>query len=105
MTNKYELQQTIKDIGDAIYDSITYEFDKATREHEFKTEHQYESYGDTEVEVAQFIDEDSELEFREDMEKELDVDAAIKILKEDDNFRDCLKELLNKIVFERPLDI
>lgn len=104
MTNKNELQQTIKDVGDAIYDSITYEFDKATREHAFKTEHQYESYGDTEMEVAQFIDEDSETEFREEMENDLNVDEAIEILKADSNFRDCLKELLDKIVWERPLD-
>lgn len=104
MTNKNELQDKIDDVGCAIYDSIAYEFDKATREHAFKTEHQYESYGDTEVEVAQFVDEDSETEFREEMEKNLNVDEAIEILKADSNFRDCLKELLDKIVWERPLD-
>lgn len=104
MTNKNDLQNKIEYLGDAAFDALAFEFDKATREHAFKTEHQYESYGDTEIEVAQFIDEDSETEFREEMENELDVDAAIEILKADSNFRDCLKELLDKIVWERPLD-
>lgn len=105
MTKEFTLQELQSFVGDAAFDVIAGEFDERCRDKTFKIEHQYEDYGDTSMEVAQYIGDDEEVEFREDTEKELDVDTIIEKLKEDDNFRECVQDLIKKIVWERPLEV
>ena len=105
MTKEFTLQELQEFVGDAVFDVIASEFDGLCRDKTFKIEHQYEDYGDTSIEVAQYIGDDDEVEFREDTEKELDVDTIIEKLKEDNNFRECVQDLIKKIVWERPLEV
>ena len=105
MKKEFTVQELQEFVGDAAFDVIAGEFDERCRNSSFKTEHQYESCGDTEVEVAQFVDEDDEVKFREETENEFDVDSVIDKLKEDSNFRECLQDLIKKVVWERPLEV
>ena len=105
MTKEFTLQELQEFVGDAVFDVVAHEFDERCRNESFKTIHQYEDYGDTSMEVAQFIDDDDEVKFREEIEKEFDVDTIIEKLKEDDNFRECVQDLIKKIVWERPLEV
>lgn len=102
---EFTLNELESFVGDSVFDFIADKFDKRCREHSFKTEHQYESYGDTEVEVAQFVDEDDETEFREETEKEFDVDSIIKELAEDSYFKESIKDLINHVVWKRNLEV
>ena len=105
MTKEFTLQQLEEFVGDTVSDLIESEFDKRCGDHTFKTIHQYEDYGDTSIEVAQYIGDDEEIEVREDIEKELDVDTVIDMLKEDAHFRESIQDLINKVVWDRPLNI
>ena len=105
MTKEFTLQELQEFVGDCASDLIESEFDERCRDKSFKTERVYGPYGDMEVEVAQFVDEDDEVEFREDTEKEFDVDVIIEKLKEDDHFRESIRDLIKKIVWERPLEV
>ena len=105
MEKEFTLQELEEFIGDAVHDFVADKFRKRCQEHSFKTEHQYEDYGDTEVEVAQFIDEEDETEFREETEKEFDVDSILEELCQDESFRESIKDMIDHIVWKRPLDI
>lgn len=104
MTEKeFTLNELESFVGDAAHDLIAHEFDERCGDHTFKTIHQYEDYGDTSMEVAQYIGDDEEIEVREDIESQLDVDTVIEMLKEDDYFRDTIKKLIDKVVWDRPI--
>lgn len=105
MTKEFTLNELESFVGDSAFDLIADKFKKRCQEHSFKTEHQYESYGDTEVEVAQFIDEDDETKFREETEQEFDVDSILKELAKDDHFRESIKDLIDYVVWKRPLEV
>ena len=106
MTKKeFTLDELESFVGDSAYDVIAHEFDERTNQHSFKTIHQQEDYGDTSMEVAQYIGDDEDTEVREDIEKELDVDTVIEMLKEDSHFRESIQDLINKVVWDRPLNI
>lgn len=106
MTKKeFTLNELESFVGDAAHDLIAHEFDTRCKDKQFKIIHQYEDYGDTSIEVAQYIGDDEEVEAREDIEKDLDVDTVIDMLKEDNYFRETIQDLINKVVWDRPLDI
>lgn len=105
MTKEFTLNQLEEFVGDCAHDVIAHEFDERTHKHQFKTIHQYEDYGDTSIEVAQYIGDDEEVEVREDIEKDLDVDTVIEMLRNDAHFRESIQDLIKKVVYERPLNI
>ena len=107
MTKKKEptLKDFIEYVGDATHDVVAEKFDERCEDNSFKTEHVYGPYGDTEVEVAQFLDDDSEADFREESSKELTVDYIINELKENDYFRECLQDMINYVVWNRQLKL
>lgn len=104
MTKKeFTLDELESFVGDSAHDLIAHEFDEKCGGHTFKTIHQYEDYGDTSIEVAQYIGDDEETKVREDIEKELDVDTVIEMLKKDAHFRESIQDLINKVVWDRPI--
>jgi len=105
MTKEFTLNQLEEFLGDCAFDVIAHEFDERVSDHQFKTIHQYEDYGDTSIEVAQYIGDDEEVEVREDIEKDLDVDTVVEMLRNDAHFRESLQDLIEKVVYERPLNI
>ncbi len=107
MTKQIEkkLQEIINYVGDATHDVVAEKFDERCEDNSFKTEHVYGPYGDTEVEVAQFLDDDSEADFREESSKELTVDYIINELKENDYFRECLQDMIDYVCFNRDLKL
>lgn len=107
MTKKIEkkLQEIINYVGDAVHDVVAEKFDERCDDHSFKTEHVYGPYGDTEVEVCQFQDEDDELRFRENTEKELTVEYIINELKENDYFKECLQDMIEYVSWNRQLKL
>ena len=106
MTKKeFTLNQLEEFVGDCAHDVIAHEFDERVSDHQFKTIHQYEDYGDTSIEVAQYIGDDEEIEVREDIEKDLDIDTVIEMLRNDAHFRESIQDLIEKVVWERPLNI
>lgn len=107
MTKKIEkkLQEIINYVGDATHEVVAEKFDERCDDHSFKTEHVYGPYGDTEVEVCQFIDEEDETNFREESSKELTVDYIINELKENDYFRECLQDMIDYVCANRDLKL
>ena len=103
MTKEFTLRELQEFVGDSAFDLIAHEFDERCGDHTFKTIHQYEDYGDTSVEVAQYIGDDEEIEVREEIESKLDVDTVIDMLKEDAHFRESIQDLINKVVWDRPI--
>lgn len=107
MSNKpeNELENAIDYVGDSAYDLICGEFDEEADRHSFKTIRDYAPYGNTEVEVCQFVDEDDDIEFREDLEKELDVDTVIDKLKQDQHFRESIQDMIHYVIWNREVEI
>ena len=103
MTNK--LENMIDYVGDSAYDLICGEFDEQVKNTSFRTERDYAPYGDTEVEVCRYTNEEDEMEFREEMEKDMDVDYIIDKLKEDKHFRESIQDMINDVVWNRDLDV
>jgi len=92
-------------IGEAVSDYIIHKFKEACNDHSFKTEYVTGPYGDTEVEVAQFIDEDDEVKFREDLEKEWDVDSIIQELAEDEHFKESINDMIQHVIWNKELEV
>lgn len=107
MTEKREnkIENMIDYVGDSAYDLICGEFDDCANEHSFKTIRDYAPYGDTEVEVCQFIDEDDEIEFRENIEDYLNVDTVIEKLAKDKAFRDSIKDMIDYVKWNRDIEV
>lgn len=105
MTKEFTLNQLEEFVGDCAHDVIAHEFDTRVSDHQFKIIHQYEDYGDTSIEVAQYIGDDEEVEVREDIEKDLDVDTVIEMLRNDAHFRESIQDIINKVVWDRPFNI
>ena len=107
MTEKREnkIENMIDYVGDSAYDLICGEFDECVKDHSFKTIRDYAPYGDTEVEVCQFIDEDDEVEFRENLEDYMDVDTVIDKLKQDKHFRDSIQDMIDYVKWNRDIEV
>ena len=107
MTEKTEnkIENMIDYVGDSAYDFICGEFDEWAKSHSFKTIRDYAPYGDTEVEVCKHIDEDDDEKFRENLEKEMDVDTIIDKLKEDKNFREAVSDMIKYVVWNREVEV
>jgi len=94
-----ELQLYIKDVGDSIHDAIAEEFDKAYEEVE--TNKEYAPYGNTQVCVGEFIDEDSDCRIRERFEENMTFDEVIDLLKNDPYFKRNVMDLVKYIAENR----
>ena len=99
------LQDIIYCVGDTAHDVIASEFDNSVRDTSFKTMSDYAPYGDTEVEVCQYITDEDEEEFRENWEKEMTIDAVINLLKDDEYFRGAIKDMVEHIAWNRTLEV
>ena len=100
-----KIEDLIDYVGDSAYDLICGEFDEQARCHEFKTMRDYAPYGDTEVEVCQYITDEDDEAFREDAELEMDVDSIIDKLKDDKNFREAVSDMIKYVVWNRDLEV
>lgn len=100
-----ELEKLISYIGDSVHEVITNDFDEEVDRTSFKTMRDYAPYGNTEVEVCQYVCEEDMEEFRENYEKDTSVDYIIEKLKEDKDFRDCVTELIKYIAWNREMEV
>lgn len=106
MTKQENKIETLIDyVGDSAYDLICGEFDEYANNHTFETMRDYAPYGDTEVEVCQYITDEDDEEFREETEKELDVDTIIDKLKEDKHFREAVSDMIKYVVWNREVEV
>jgi len=92
-------------VGEAVSDLIIHKFKERCQDHSFKTEYVTTPYGDTDVEVAQFVDEDDETKFREETEQEFTVDSIINELSKDAHFRDAIKDMIEHVVWKKELEV
>lgn len=93
------LQAHIHCVGDAVHDAIARKFDRAYENAQVKTE--YEAYGDTYVESQRYIDDDEDQKIRERFEEEYDFDEVMKLLKDDDDFRFAVMDMVKHIAWNR----
>ena len=100
-----KIENLIDYVGDSAYDLICGEFDEQVKDHSFETQRDYAPYGDTEVEVCQYITDEDDEEFREETEKELDVDTIIEKLKEDKHFREAVSDMIKYVVWNREVEV
>lgn len=100
-----KIEDLIDYVGDNAYDLICGEFDEWADQQTFKTQRDYAPYGDTEVEVCEYVDEEDDEKFRENLEKEMDVDTIIDKLKEDKNFRDAVSDMIKYVVWNREVEV
>lgn len=97
--NNNELQNIILDIGDSVHDALAARFDSAYEDALTVTE--TEAFGDTYVPAYRYIDDDDEVEIREDFENEYEFDEVIRLLKNDDQFRSAVMDLVKYIAWKR----
>jgi len=100
-----KIENMIDYVGDSAYDLICGEFDEQVKGHSFKTQRDYAPYGDTEVEVCQYITDEDDEKFRNETEKELDVDTIIDKLKEDKHFRESIQDMIKYVVWNREVEV
>lgn len=105
MSKEPTLNQLEEYIGDAVHDCVAHAFDEKVRDTSFKTMRDYAPYGDTEVEVCQYVSDEDDEKFREEYEKELDFDTVVGMLKEDDYFKETIMDLVKHVVWNRTLDV
>lgn len=103
MTKEPTLNQLEEYIGDAVHDCVAHEFDEKVKDTSFKTMSDYAPYGDTEVEVCQYVSDEDEEKFREDCENEFTFEAVMNKLKEDSYFKETVMDLVKHIVWNRGL--
>ena len=100
-----KIENLIDYVGDSAYDLICGEFDEWADQHTFKTIRDYAPYGDTEVEVCQYTTDEDQCEFRENLEKELDVDTIIEKLKQDKHFRESIQDMISYVTWNRDVEV
>lgn len=100
-----KLEDLIDDVGDGVYDTTCEIFDEYVKEHTFKTHRDYAPYGDTEVEVCQYVTDEDQEEFREETEKEITVDDVIDKLKQDPYFRSSIEDMIQYVCWNRDIDV
>ena len=92
-------------VGEAVSDMVIAIFKDYVDQHSFHTMRDYAPYGDTEVEVCQYISDEEEEEFRENVEKEMTVDSIINELSKDAHFRDAIKDMIKHVVWHKELEV
>ena len=105
MAYENELEKIIDYIGDSANDVVTDIFNEQAKNTSFRTERDYAPYGDTEVEVCRYTNEEDEERFREEMEKDMDVDYIIDKLKDDKHFRESIQDLIKYVVWNTDLEV
>lgn len=100
-----KIENMIDYVGDSAYDLICGEFDNYAKDHTFETMRDYAPYGDTEVEVCKYVSDEDDEAFREEAEKELDVDTIIDKLKEDKHFREAVSDMIKYVVWNREVEV
>lgn len=100
-----KLENMIDYVGDSAHDLICSLFDEQAKNTSFRTERDYAPYGDTEVEVCCYTNEDDDERFREEMEKDMTVDYIIDKLKEDKDFRESIQDMIKEVVWNRELEV
>lgn len=100
-----KIENMIDYVGDSAYDLICGEFDDYANEHTFETMRDYAPYGDTEVEVCRYTTDEEQCEFREEAEKEIDVDTIIDKLKQDKHFRESIQDMISYVTWNRDVEV
>ena len=90
---------------DAIHDLVQYLWGKHCQSYEFDAMEDYAPYGDTYVGTGSYITDESDQDCREAFEGKYDADALIEELKTDQNFKECLNELIKAWAYEKELDV
>lgn len=94
-----ELELNIKDIGDTVYDAIADEFDKEYEN--VKSNKEYAPYGDTQVCVGEYIDEDDNTRIREKFKLDYDFDTVMDLLKDNEYFKRAILDMVEYVAWNR----
>lgn len=105
MERKNEIEEAIKYVGDTVFDVIGSEFDKQSEDYDFDWMSDYAPYGSTFVESDRYILDESEEQFRTCFEEEMTVDSVIEMLKNDNSFRESIKEMVKYVAWNRSVSV
>jgi len=97
MENK--LEDCVHDIGDAVFEVLAERFDSEYEN--VRTEDEYAPYGDGQCVAGRYIDEDDDCRIRENFEAEYDFDTVMELLKNDEDFKKAVIDMVEYVAWNR----